>query len=232
MRERRRREPRFDGSQYPMVPVELKDPHFSRRVNCAERQYSKMGLTRENAEGRFNYVFNNMQFFGAPVGMFCFIENTMGNSQWADLGSYIQTFMLLLREVGLDSCAQISWCNYAQTVREFFAVPDHWILYCGMSIGYADPDAIINTVVRGPCAARGDPQVRHRLRDVSTPNGTVPAESIWLTATTSPQVPPQSRLSATSGSGLSWSHRGQSCSRTPNRYPCASSRLRSTDKAC
>jgi nitroreductase len=154
MRERRGREPRFDGSQYPFYPAGLVDPYLSRRVQCAERQYSKLGIARDDPEGRFNYVFNNMQFFGAPVGMFCFIEDTMGNSQWADLGSYLQTFMLLLREAGLDSCAQISWCNYSKTVREYFAVPDSWILYCGMSIGYADPDAPINGVVadRAPLA--------------------------------------------------------------------------------
>jgi nitroreductase len=147
MRERRQQEPRFDDLQYSIYPAELRDPYLTRRFNCGERQYGKMGIARDDVEGRRDYVFNNMQFFGAPVGLFCFIERDMGNSQWADLGCYIQTVMLLLREAGIDSCAQISWCMYARTLCEFFGVPDNWTLYCGMSIGYADPQAPINSVV-------------------------------------------------------------------------------------
>ena len=147
MRERREREPRFDALQYPIYPAELQDPYSTRRFNCGERQYGTMGIARDDVEGRRRYVFNNMQFFGAPVGLFCFIESGMGNSQWADLGCYVQTLMLLLREAGIDSCAQISWCMYARTVGEFLGVPEGWTLYCGMSIGYADPQAPINAVV-------------------------------------------------------------------------------------
>ncbi len=154
MQERRRQEPRFDALQYPIYPPDLQDPYLTRRFNCGERQYGKMGIARDDVEGRRNYVFNNMQFFGAPVGLFCFIERDMGNSQWADLGCYIQTVMLLLREAGLDSCAQISWCLYAKTLCEYLGVPENWTLYCGMSIGYADVQAPINTVVpdRAPAA--------------------------------------------------------------------------------
>jgi nitroreductase len=147
MRTRSEQQPPFNEFQYPIYPPELREPYLTRRSNCGERQYGKLGIARDDHAGRMNYVFNNLQFFGAPVGMFCFIEQDMGNSQWADLGCYVQTVMLLLREAGLDSCAQISWCGYATTVSEFFGVPANWTLYCGMSIGYADPDAPINTVV-------------------------------------------------------------------------------------
>jgi nitroreductase len=147
MRERRTREPRADVPQYAVYPPELKDPYLTRRFNCGERQYGKMGIARDDAQGRRDYVFNNHQFFGAPAGLFCFIERGMGPSQWADLGCYLQTVMLLLREAGLDSCAQISWCLYADTVCRFLQVPADWTLYCGLSIGHADPAAPINTVV-------------------------------------------------------------------------------------
>jgi len=147
MRDRRTQEPRVDVPQYAVYPPDLKDPYLSRRFNCGERQYAKMGIAREDADGRRSYVFNNMRFFGAPAGMFLFIERSMGNSQWADLGCYIQTVMLLLREAGLDSCAQISWCQYAGTLCRFFGVPEDWTLYCGMSIGHADLHAPINSVV-------------------------------------------------------------------------------------
>jgi nitroreductase len=87
-----------------------------------------------------------MQCFGAPAAMFTFIEKGMELSQWADLGCFIQTVMLLLREAGVDSCAQISWCNFAKTVGGIVEAPEDWILYCGMSIGYADPGAPVNNI--------------------------------------------------------------------------------------
>jgi nitroreductase len=148
MRERAVVPPQFDQpKQYSFYPDELKDPYLSRRAKCAERQYSAVGIPREDHEGRLRYVYGNMQCFGAPAAMFTFIENGMGPSQWADLGCFLQTVMLLLQEAGIDSCAQISWCNFARTVCEVTEVPDDWTLYCGLSIGYADPDAPVNTVV-------------------------------------------------------------------------------------
>jgi len=148
MRDRAVVPPQFDQpKQYSFYPEELKEPYLSRRAVCAERQYSAVGIPREDGEGRLRYVYRNMQCFGAPAAMFTFIEKGMGPSQWADLGCFLQTVMLLLREEKLDSCAQISWCNFGKTVCEVTEVPDDWMLYCGLSIGYADPDAPVNTVV-------------------------------------------------------------------------------------
>ena len=139
--------PQFDHPlQYPIYPENLAQPYLSRRAMCAERQYGAVGIPRSDREGRLRYVYRNMQCFGAPAAMFTFIEKGMGLSQWADLGCFIQTVMLLLREAGLDSCAQISWCNFAKTVGDVVEVPGDWILYCGMSIGYADPDAPVNSI--------------------------------------------------------------------------------------
>jgi nitroreductase len=52
--------------------------------------------------------------------------------------------MLLLRERGVDSCAQESWSLYHRTVGEFLDFGPERMLFCGMAIGYADPDAPVN----------------------------------------------------------------------------------------
>ena len=70
--------------------------------------------------------------------------------------------MLLLTEAGIDSCAQISWTAFHTTVRRILDVPDELTLYCGLSIGHADPDAPVNNVV----ADRADPaDMVHILTD-------------------------------------------------------------------
>jgi nitroreductase len=52
--------------------------------------------------------------------------------------------MLLLREEGLDSCPQESWAMYARQVRECVAIPGNHIFFCGLAIGYRDPQAPVN----------------------------------------------------------------------------------------
>jgi nitroreductase len=60
---------------------------------------------------------------------------------------YLQTVMLLCREAGLDSCAQECWSHYHRTVRDFVKPPDEWMLFCGIAIGYKDPDAVVNRML-------------------------------------------------------------------------------------
>jgi nitroreductase len=154
--------PRFDERAYPVYPDPLEEPYASRRFQCGERQYAAMGIGRDDADGRLTYVYRNHQAFGAPMVLFLFIDKAAGPSQWADLGIYLQSVMLLLTEAGLGSCAQISWTAMHETVREVLEVPDDLILYCGLSIGLEDPDHPINAVM----ADRADPaELLHILRD-------------------------------------------------------------------
>ena len=59
---------------------------------------------------------------------------------------FLQTFMLLAQEAGLDTCAQEWWSVQHSAVREFVGAPEEEMLFCGMSIGHADPSHPINTV--------------------------------------------------------------------------------------
>ena len=86
----------------------------------------------------------NFEFFGAPVGLIFCIDRPLGLPQWADIGSYVQTVMYLARDHGLDTCAQVAWSRVYGTVAEFLDLPEGQIVYCGMAMGYADPDAPVN----------------------------------------------------------------------------------------
>jgi nitroreductase len=154
--------PQFDERPFPVYPDPLEEPYAGRRFHCGERQYAALGIAREDSEGRLRYVYNNHQAFGAPAAMFLYIDRAAGPSQWADLGIYLQTVMLLLTEAGLSCCAQISWTAFHETVRAQLAVPQHLTLYCGLAIGHADPDAPVNRVE----ADRAAPEaLLHILRD-------------------------------------------------------------------
>ncbi len=65
-------------------------------------------------------------------------------AQWADIGGYLQTVALLARGHGLHTCPQQAWLSFHRTIRSFFKLPDHLMIYSGMALGYADDDAPIN----------------------------------------------------------------------------------------
>lgn len=140
MLERVAADPRGEGAEYPIYPPELDSPYRERVFGVGEALYGHLGIPREDRAGRRQWFARNYQFFGAPVGLFTFVSRKAGAAQWSDLGMYLQTVMLLLREAGLDSCAQECWAIYHRTITGFFAIPAGQMLFCGMSIGYADPD--------------------------------------------------------------------------------------------
>ena len=76
--------------------------------------------------------------------MFFTVDRRMGPPQWSDLGMYIQTFMLLAKEAGLDSCPQEAWTLWHRTVADFIGLPEERMLFCGLALGYADPEHPVN----------------------------------------------------------------------------------------
>jgi len=49
--------------------------------------------------------------------------------------------------MGLHTCPQAAWIQYQEPVFRHLGIPQDQVLVTGMSLGYADPDAIENTLV-------------------------------------------------------------------------------------
>ena len=87
----------------------------------------------------------NYTFFDAPVGMFFTIDRDMELGSWIDCGMFIQSVMLAARAEGLETCSQAAFCNYYDTVMHLLGAPDDQMLICGMSIGHAVSESLVNT---------------------------------------------------------------------------------------
>ena len=131
---------------YDIYPPNLKEPYRTSRYQLGEQMYELLGITREDKEGRINQVLKNFNFFGAPAALFFFVDKEMGPPQWSDLGMFLQTFMLLAKEVGLDTCAQEAWSIKHDSVSKFVKAEDSDMLFCGMAIGYRDKNAVVNSL--------------------------------------------------------------------------------------
>jgi len=135
-----------ESSAYEIYPPKLKEPYRTSRFSLGEKMYELLGIGRDDKTARITQVMKNFQFFGAPSAFFCFVDRQMGPPQWSDLGMFLQTFMLLAKEAGLDTCAQEAWSMKQDSVSQFVKSDEDDILFCGMSIGYQDKDAPINSL--------------------------------------------------------------------------------------
>lgn len=146
MRTRLAEAPHGEPTEYDIYPKVLPERNKAYRFEVGEDLYGALGIPREDKAARLRWFARNFDFFGAPVALFTSVERTMGPPQWSDLGMFLQTVMLLLREAGLDSCAQECWAIYPATVGAFLGLPPERMLFCGMAIGIADPAAPANTM--------------------------------------------------------------------------------------
>lgn len=137
---------------YEVYPPKLAEPYRTRRYRVGEDLYATLSIARDDKPARLTQLRRNARFFDAPAGLFVFIDKAMGPPQWSDLGMFIQTFMLLAVEQGLASCAQEYWTLHASTVESHLGVPGEHMLFCGIALGYPDPEAPINrlTTERAP----------------------------------------------------------------------------------
>jgi nitroreductase len=134
----------MEETEYEVYPANLWDPFRTRRYQCGEDLYASIGVGRDDRPGRLRQLARNTDFFGAPVGLFFCLDRKLGRPQWADLGMYMQTVMLLAVERGLDTCAQEYWARYHTLVAKFIGLPEDHQLFSGMALGYRDTDHPIN----------------------------------------------------------------------------------------
>lgn len=136
--------PEYDWSAPSRVPE-----YKARLFDISMSMYSAMGITREDREKRDAFTAENVVSFGAPAVLLCYFPRFMGAPQWSDVGMWLQTVMLLLREEGLDSCPQEFLGAYARVIKDFLGVSDEThIFFCGIAIGYRNSDEPVNNFER------------------------------------------------------------------------------------
>jgi nitroreductase len=136
--------PLDNESAFPVYPESLWEPYRSRRYKVGEDMYATLGVAREDKAARFTWLMRNYEFFGAPAGLFFVIDERMNPNQWAHLGMFMMSAALAAEARGLATCFQEAWTPHARTVAGALGVEPPYIVYCGMALGHADPDAPVN----------------------------------------------------------------------------------------
>ena len=132
---------------YDYYPPVWRDVHQARRRAVGWGLYGLLGIEKGDREGSARQGARNFKFFDAPVGLFVTVDSYVTRGSWADAGMYIQTIMLAARGLGLHTCPQAAWIPLQEPVFKHLGIPDDQELVTGMSLGYADKDAIENTLM-------------------------------------------------------------------------------------
>ncbi|RFP79299.1 nitroreductase [Hydrogenophaga borbori] len=139
----------FDSGQLPPphhFPVPLPDEYGVRQADFAARYYQALGIDRSDAAARARQTRRNFGFFGAPVGLIFAIDACLKPHSWLDLGLFLQSVMLAARARGLDTCPQVSFAPYHAVIAPLLGMPDGQVTVCGLSLGYRDERAPVNSV--------------------------------------------------------------------------------------
>lgn len=136
----RRSEGLPDGDFPPVV--NYPDDLQPRRVATGVGLYQLLGIGREDKQARHEQMAQNFRFFNAPVAVFVFIHGGLGVYSALDAGIFLQSLMLSATDAGLGSCAQGALGLWRSPLERHFAIPAHYQLLCGISLGYPTDDTI------------------------------------------------------------------------------------------
>jgi nitroreductase len=126
-------------------PAEWVSPYIDRRRDNGWTLYGVLGIGKGEKDKMHAQTQRNYRFFNAPVGLMFTMDRVMGRGSLIDYGMFLQNVMLAARALGLHTCPQAAWNNYAKIVMPFIGAGSGEKLVCGMSLGYADESAPVNT---------------------------------------------------------------------------------------
>ena len=129
---------------YAYYPAVWREPYLARRRACGWGLYAQLGIARGDRAAAAAQELRNYDFFGAPVGLFFFIDADLGPGSWLDYGMFLEAVMLAATARGLATCPQAAWAPYHGIIRARLAGPDEQMLICGMALGHPDTAAPVN----------------------------------------------------------------------------------------
>jgi nitroreductase len=140
---------------YAYYPTEWRSPYIDRRRKVGWDLYSLLGIAKTDKAAMHAQHGRNYTFFDAPVGLMFTIDRVMQQGSWLDYGMFLQNVMVAARARGLDTCPQAAFTQFHRIISRHLNLGDEEMLVCGMSLGYADPDAVANRLVteREPLSA-------------------------------------------------------------------------------
>lgn len=135
------------AEEYAYYPSEWVSPYIDRRRKVGWDLYGLLGITKGDKARMHAQHGRNYRFFDAPVGLMFTIDRVMQQGSWLDYGMFLQNVMVAARAHGLHTCPQAAFTQFHRLIADELNLAPEQMLVCGMALGYADPQAVENTLV-------------------------------------------------------------------------------------
>ncbi len=132
---------------FTYYPEQWFSPYIDRRRENGWGLYGLLNIQKGEKEKMARQNLRNFELFDAPVGLFFTLHKDLGVGSKMDISMMIQNVMLAAKARGLDTCPQAAWNHFHSIVLDVLGAGEDEELVCGMSLGYADPDHIVNTFI-------------------------------------------------------------------------------------
>ena len=130
---------------YDYYPEKWVSPYIDRRRENGWSLYGLLGIGKADKDKMHAQHQRNYKFFDAPVGLMFTLDKVMGRGSLVDYGMFLQSVMLAARAHGLHTCPQAAWNGFANIILPHIGAGADDMLVCGMALGYADDQDIVNT---------------------------------------------------------------------------------------
>ena len=130
---------------YAYYPEKWVSPYIERRRENGWGLYGLLGIGKGDKDKMHAQHQRNYRFFDAPVGLMFTIDSVLGRGSLLDYGMFLQSIMVAARGHGLHTCPKAAWNGFAKIILPHIGAGEEEILVCGMSLGYADPSALVNS---------------------------------------------------------------------------------------
>jgi nitroreductase len=133
------------AEEYDYYPSKWVSPYIDRRRECGFGLYGVLGIGKGEKDKMHLQHLQNFRFFGAPVGLIFTLDKVMGRGSLLDYGMFLQNVMVAARARGLHTCPQAAWNTFSKIIYKHVGAGEKEMMVCGMSLGYADESALVNT---------------------------------------------------------------------------------------
>ncbi len=131
--------------EYDYYPEKWVSPYIDRRRENGWGLYGLLGIGKGDKDKMHAQHQRNYRFFDAPVGLMFTLDRVMGRGSLVDYGMFMQNIMVAARGHGLHTCPQAAWNGFAKIILPHLGAGNDEMLVCGMSLGFADEGALVNT---------------------------------------------------------------------------------------
>lgn len=119
-------------------PAAYRGEYLARRRECGYQLYGAVGIERGDRVRSAAQGQENFRFFGAPHFALITTERDLGTYGAIDCGGYVSVFLLAAQSLGLAAIPQAAVAAYSPWLRDYFRLPGHRLVVCGISFGHPD----------------------------------------------------------------------------------------------